>query len=170
MPSLTSAIPATAQVAVGHCYLTLNVSGVVEPPPPSPPLTPTTLTVNGGGTCLVNGVDDVGALVHGSLTSLEDTATWSCAGGVSTGTLTFDISHEEFQGTVDAVVAVVAAAGLVGITATNETATFGGAGSFLQDTASTTTCPNSEDPVFTMTWCGKFGFALADTPVPAALN
>lgn len=165
-PWVAGAHPANAggdtSAAVGACLITIDVTGDYGLTPSLPPAAPTSLLIDGGGTCVVNGDAGVVATIGGTAKAVGDTATWTCAGGVAEGVLTFSVMHVDFPAGVNAALTIVAEAGVMTLVATevddDGDPTFTGSGELVQDANSLTTCPTDSSVSKTSTWCGPFGF------------
>lgn len=147
---------------MGACFITIDVTGDYGLTPSLPPAAPTSLLIDGTGTCVVNGDTGVVATIGGTAKAVGDTATWTCAGGVAEGVLTFSATHPDFPAGVNASLVITAAAGVMILVATevddDGDPTFTGVGELVQDANSLTTCPTDPSPSKTSTWCGPFDF------------
>lgn len=165
-PWVADAQPATAggdtSAAVGACLITIDVTGDYALTPPNPPTAPTSLSITGEGTCVVNGDEGVAATIGGTAKGVGDTSTWTCAGGVAEGVLTFSVAHPDFPSGVNASLTLTAEAGVMTLVATDVDddgdPTFSGSGELVQDPDSLQACPTDSSPSKTSTWSGPFDF------------
>lgn len=164
-----AAAEAKPDAVAGACDVTLTLTGnvsLVPPGLPGAPFTATTLAVNGGGSCWVNGVIVTYTLtIGGSVSSAQNTATWSCLGGVASGQLAFNVTHPDFPSGVQPTVVIAAVGPAMSFTGVDDDPRFFAEGALVQDTPSTLTCPTAGDT--SSTWKGYLVFAAEDViPVP----
>lgn len=165
-PWVGGAQPATARAdasaAVGACLITIDVTGGYGL---TPPIAPTSLSINGDGTCVVNGDQGIAATIGGTAKAAGDTSTWTCAGGVAEGVLTFSVAHPDFPSGVNAALVMTAEAAVMTLVATHVDddgdPAFSGSGGLVQDPDSLQACPTDSSPSKTSTWTGPFAFTYA---------
>ena len=170
-PWVAVTYPATAgpetSAAVGACVITVHITADYGLIPSSPPTTPTSLAIGGQGTCVVNGDLGVAANLSGTAKTVGDTSTWTCAGGVARGVLTFSVTHEDFPSGATAELAISVEGGVMTFVAADVDddgdPTFTGAGELVQDTNSLTACPTEDASSKTTTWSGPFDFTYTSS-------
>lgn len=130
-----------------------------------PPTAVTTVGVAGGGLCVVNGDPGITITINGYLNTAGDVPTWTCAGGVAEGQLSFSVVHSKVQSGVTARVVLTVAMGTAVMVVGDDTVipAFAGAGAFVRDVASLASCAlGAADP---MSLCGTFTF-VSGNPGP----
>lgn len=150
---------------MGVCTVVLDVSGTYAllPATSVPPTPRTTLTITGGGMCVVNGQSNVPITVTGSVDFPVDVTSWTCLAGVAAGDVRFEVSPGKFAIDASAITAVSKGGAAISLSAVDDDPRFVAGGQFVQDVASSTACPLSGS--MTATWCGVLEF-VATAPLP----
>lgn len=160
-PWLVAVPPAQAETTTAAAGICLVVEVTLSGSWGVPPNGALNVRVDATGPCEVNNASGSTITISGTLQA--PAATWTCAGGVATGQLTFSVTHTKFVSNVVAQVALTVGGGAAGMVAVEDTANpvFTGTGAYVGDATSCATSPTGP-----MTFCGAFTFVRGNPAPP----